>query len=308
MNRLTAKQILESYDFCVDDARSEDENDEIELRIDTSEDEANEPVDDNDDQVPSFSSQTLRYSTTFEMLDLNEIGNDNEVIYGRQTKTKPKPAFEWLTKPNSLFPNETNKLNAKIVEELKNEKSIIVFFKKILSCEIMTLIVEYTNQRINLIQTINITNESYRKQFERLISKKVTLEEMYAFVGLMILFGLTGKSDISIEEIWSEKSANYAEFAAVTFSRERFQLITRNICFDDLSTRNIRKTSKFHKMEQIFTLFKNNLKLITPSFCLCVDETLYSFRGHCFCRQFIPTKPARYGLKYWCLVDTTAGN
>jgi hypothetical protein len=124
----------------------------------------------------------------------------------------------------------------------------------------------------------------------------------------MILFGLTGKSDISIEEIWSEKSANYAEFAAVTFSRERFQLITRNICFDDLSTRNIRKTSKFHKMEQIFTLFKNNLKLITPSFCLCVDETLYSFRGHCFCRQFIPTKPARYGLKYWCLVDTTAGN
>jgi hypothetical protein len=42
-------------------------------------------------------------------------------------------------------------------------------------------------------------------------------------------------------------------------------------------------------MEQICTLFKNNLKLITPSFCLCVDETLYSFRGHCFFRQYIPT-------------------
>jgi hypothetical protein len=92
---MTAKHILESYDFCVDDARSKDENDEIGLRIDTSEDEANEPVDDNDDQVPSFSSQTPRYSTMFEMLDLNEIGNDNEVIYGRQTKKKPKPAFKW---------------------------------------------------------------------------------------------------------------------------------------------------------------------------------------------------------------------
>jgi hypothetical protein len=77
---------------------------------------------------------------------------------------------------------------------------------------------------------------------------------MHAFVGYMILFGLTGESDISINEIWSENSAYCAEFAEVTFSRERFQLITPNICFVNLIKRDIQKI-KFHKMEQIFTLF-----------------------------------------------------
>ena len=60
-------------------------------------------------------------------------------------------------------------------------------------------------------------------------------------------------------------------------------------------------------MHEIFNCFKENLRLIIPSFCLCVDETLHAFRGKCFCRQFIPSKPARYGIKFWCLVDTVTG-
>ena len=38
-----------------------------------------------------------------------------------------------------------------------------------------------------------------------------------------------------------------------------------------------------------------------------------SLRGHflligkCAFRQYIPSKPARYGIKYWCLVDTECG-
>jgi hypothetical protein len=123
----------------------------------------------------------------------------------------------------------------------------------------------------------------------------------------MHLFGLTGKRDVSIEEIWSEKSAHYLQFAVVTMSRDRFKFIRHNICFDNISTRSNRSSSKFFKMQEVFMLFKKNIKLIIPSSCLCVDETLYPFRGRCFCRQFIPPKPARYGLKYWCLVDTSAG-
>jgi hypothetical protein len=55
-------------------------------------------------------------------------------------------------------------------------------------------------------------------------------------------------------------------------------------------------------MQAIFTKFKVALKLIIPSYYLCIDETLYGLRGACNFRQFIPSKPARYGIKFWCLV------
>jgi hypothetical protein len=32
-----------------------------------------------------------------------------------------------------------------------------------------------------------------------------------------------------------------------------------------------------------------------------------SIKGKCRFRQYIPSKPARYGIKYWCLVDTETG-
>jgi hypothetical protein len=162
---------------------------------------------------------------------------------------------------------------------LKNEKLIINFFKKILNEDIAYLVVDYTNLRISLIDLSKISNNTYRKQQELLIGKKITIDEMYSFIGLLILFGLTGNSDVSNEEIWSEKSAHYTQYAVVTMSRDRFQLIKRNLCFDNITTRNIRKTNKLYKIEEVFMLFKKNLKLITPSSCLCIDETLHAFVG-----------------------------
>ena len=243
---------------------------------------------------------SLPTSSTIEMVNFDS----RNILYGRQTKVKPKPPFEWFDTSDSFYVGETNKFECKIIEELHMEKSMLVFFKMIISEEIISLIVEYTNLRISKINTSEILNSVYRKQFEGLISKEITILEMYAFVGLLVIFGLTGKTDISVEEIWSERSMHYSNFASVAMSRERFQLISKNICFDNILTRESRKSNKFHKMGDIFKLFKENIKLIEPSFSLCVDETLYQFRGKCFCRQFIPSKPARYGLKYWCLVDT----
>jgi hypothetical protein len=90
-------------------------------------------------------------------------------------------------------------------------------------------------------------------------------------------------------------------------SRERYQLISQYIAFDDIDTREKRKEKKFHKMEASFGMFKKALNLIILSYFLCIDETLYSFRGCCSFRQFIPSKPARYRIKYWCLVDVRNG-
>jgi hypothetical protein len=81
---------------------------------------------------------------------------------------------------------------------------------------------------------------------------------------------------------------HHCPFATAAMSRERFQLKTRNVCFDYIDTRKNREINKFHKMEAIFKSFKKNLNLIVPSYQLCQDENLYAFRGLYRFRQSIP--------------------
>ena len=68
--------------------------------------------------------------------------------------------------------------------------------------------------------------------------------------------------------------------------RERFQLISKNITFDD-NREEIRQekkklSPKFFKMEQAFNIFKKNISgILWPSSQLCIDETLYACRARC---------------------------
>jgi hypothetical protein len=156
------------------------------------------------------------------------------------------------------------------------------------------LIAIYTNRRIALIQTDKLQNASYRKNREKILKAEITVDELYAYIGLLILFGLANKNDIPIDMLRSENSMiHFSIIASVTMSRDRFQLISRNICFDDIDLRINRQNNKFHKMTDIFELLKQNLRLIVASNFLCIDETLYPFRRKCYFRQFIPSNPAR---------------
>ena len=224
---------------------------------------------------------------------------------------KPKPAFKWFSKPNFInIPSlgTHDPYQGEVIERLKQTKSITSLFKNIITHDMITLIAKYTNRRIALIQTDKLQNASYRKNREKLLKAEITVDELYAYIGLLILFGLANKNDIPIDMLWSENSMiHFSMFANVTMSRDRFQLISRNICFDDIDLRINRQNNKFHKMTEIFELFKQNLRLIVPSKFLCIDETLYPFRGKCSFRQFIPSKPSRYGIKYWCLIDVILG-
>jgi hypothetical protein len=95
-------------------------------------------------------------------------------------------------------------------------------------------IAKYTNKKIKIInRDKELENESYRLHRHRLESVEVNADEIYAFIGLLILLGITKKSDINIESLWKESSLDYAPFAAATFSRDRFKLISKNLTFDN---------------------------------------------------------------------------
>ena len=67
------------------------------------------------------------------------------------------------------------------------------------------------------------------------------------------------------------------------------------------------RTDKFAPVRKIWSDFQNNLKTCyVPGSFVTIDEQLLCFRGRCPFRQFIPTKPGKYGLKLWLCVDSNS--
>ena len=98
-------------------------------------------------------------------------------------------------------------------------------FKTFIDESMVNLIVEYTNLKLFLN---NIEEDP------------VDSIEIYGFIGLLLLFGVTKKNDVSIGEIWNSKSIDFMNYAAATISRDRFKFICQNITFDEIFTRESR--------------------------------------------------------------------
>jgi hypothetical protein len=166
-------------------------------------------------------------NNAFNVLDKNKI------FYGGINKKNPKP-FEWYSNPVNQVRQKRLFRHTRIIPNLKDEKSIEIFFQQIITISIVDKIAKYSNKKIKLIDNQVIENAKYRLAREKLASLEVSSEEIYGFIGILILLGITKKSNESIESLWNEASLHYASFAAITMSGDRFQLISGNITFENL--------------------------------------------------------------------------
>lgn len=134
--------------------------------------------------------------------------------------------------------------------------------------------------------------------------KTLDIVELEAFIGLMILAGVFKSNNESIENLWNEQNGRHI-FRA-TMSLKRFKVISRIIRFDDRSTRASRRcTDKFAPIRELWTKWLDILpNLYNPGENVTIDEQLVGFRGRCPFRQYMPNKPAKYGIKFWVLCDS----
>lgn len=85
--------------------------------------------------------------------------------------------------------------------------------------------------------------------------------------------------------------------------------IHKVIRFDDVLKRRSQKSEdKFAPIRNFWEKWSESLSTFyNPNDCVTVDEQLLGFHGRCKFRQYIPSKPERYGLKFWLLVDSRTG-
>jgi hypothetical protein len=173
--------------------------------------------------------------------------------------------------------------------------------------EIMLLFIESIIQesvRYTNLQGKRQVNEWNSKHSSKRHWKAVDAIEMEAFIGLHILSGTIKAQYRSTEDLWSERDG-LPVFRA-TMTRERFCALKSAMRFDDPLRRD--RTDRLAPIRHIFETFSSNLRsFVVAGPHLTVDEQLVEFHGRVIFKQYIPSKPGKFGIKiFWvCDADTT---
>lgn len=176
-------------------------------------------------------------------------------------------------------------------------------FQLCITQEMVVLLVKETNRRAHLVlERWNEENPDKKSQW-----RDTDPEEMWAFIGLLLLSGVHRAKNESLDELWS--LVHGRPIFRATMSKNRFKSLLQFCRFDNTTTREERlKVDKLAAIRDLWQMFLVHLQICyMPGESLTVDEQLILTRGRCNFRQYIPSKPGKYGLKiFWCCDSNTA--
>lgn len=254
-----------------------DENDYFAISDGNSVDNTNDEVTPTDDNEISSDNDSQGLTASDHDRSINFIGKSGRVW----SKSPPPPS---RTRAENIFRGRCGP-----TVSTQSKKEAFDFF---LSSDMRADIIRYTNRH----------GASDRKW------QDIDEIEFDAFVGLLILFGVTKGNHENLRDSWSDGPLSRPVFKA-TMSVNRFESILRHIRFDESdSRRSRRQTDSFAPFRDIWQKFVQNCKInFNPGVNMCIDEQLIPFRGRCSFRQYLPSKPDKYGLKVFMLVDCDTG-
>ncbi|KAJ8311222.1 hypothetical protein KUTeg_011225 [Tegillarca granosa] len=155
----------------------------------------------------------------------------------------------------------------------------IRYFMLLFTVDLMREIIRQTNRYAqNFLKTFGhgLGSHSRAKTWKRL-----TMKEFQAFLAVFYNMGIIKKA--SIPQYWNSRYPN-------DYKRN-------HPAYDPAS----RFSPLLNYMNRQF------LRYIIPNRNLCVDETLISCKGHSVMRQYIPSKAAKYGIRFWVLCEAATG-
>ena len=234
--------------------------------------------------LPVQRNRTFKYSDAKKTMEIKWETNPNQVLHQRGAvnimKHRPGPRGA-----------------------AKRAQSPIEAFNLFFTDEMLEKVVMYTNNAIEPAMEgfANLLEESDKYPHFR----KVDKIDISSFIGLLYLRAAFRLNLRETLEIWNHESSH--DIFSSTMSYNRFQFIRKFITFDDKPTRNDRwKSDKFACLRELFEMMnEQNSKCRFPSPLLAVDETLYPYRGAIGFKQYNPSKPAKYGLLYRSLCDSS---
>lgn len=243
-----------------------------------------------------------------EISEIDEHASERESNSEEETHEEGPEKFYWgkdkITKWKKDRPNTQVRTRSQNIIKLfpgtkgnaRNVRSEIDCLKLFINDTVIEIITVSTNIYIDKIK-----NNFQRFRDARRADKR----EIAAFVGILIFIGTFRSSRKNLRQIWDNSKGSGIEACYLAMSEKRFRFLIRCLRFDDVRTRDERR--KIDNLAPIRELFETFLVNYQNNFIaseyLTVDEQLLAFRGRCKFKQYIPSKPAKYGIKTFALVD-----
>ncbi|CAF4474867.1 unnamed protein product, partial [Rotaria sp. Silwood2] len=199
------------------------------------------------------------------------VSDDDDINSNTQPDTIEKGGVTWSAQNNKSSGRfrATNILKKKS-GSVTTVQTIFDVFKLFFTNDILDEIVLQTNKYAKRYFTEQHYMQLNARNHQTKLIKWRDLDrtKLEAFIGLLIQAGVGHNNHESITELWGI-SKNRPIFHA-TMPLRRFKQLSQHFI---------------------------------PSDNLTVDEQLVPFQGRCSFVQYMPTKPAKYGIKFWVLCD-----
>ena len=136
-----------------------------------------------------------------------------------------------------------------------------------------------------------------------------TLPEMKVFLAFQMSMGI--RSTPKVDDIWSTDDQIRDHFLAKLLSRNRYWALSRYFHLRDTSNVPARDQPDYDplfKVRPMLDLVNEKFALVyKPKQNLSVDEAMVAFKGRHSFKQYLPSKPTKWGFKVWVIAESDSG-
>ena len=138
---------------------------------------------------------------------------------------------------------------------------------------------------------------------------KVTVEELCAYLGFMLLMGVVHLP--SLYDYWKNDEVYHYSPIASKISRNRFLQLHRYLHFVDNSRVTPPGSPEYDRLGKIRPvaeiLSERVAAVYEPGRNISIDEAMIPFKGQSSLKQYMPLKPVRRGIKVWTRAESSNG-
>ena len=145
------------------------------------------------------------------------------------------------------------------------------------------------------------SNPSYYRKCRKWVDLDVS--DVQKFIGLRIFMGYHYLP--SFHDYWRDDPIDGGvTLPSLVMSRDKFFRIKAHLHFSD-NMHPDAKTDRYWKIRPVINILDERFRTVyTPTQKVCIDESLFLYRGRHHAVQFIKTKRSRYGLKVFKLCES----
>lgn len=225
---------------------------------------------------------------------------DNGSVEGNQRRPRnhsPEPVYEWENTTSDIPDFDFEEASTGVQFEITPNMSPLDIFDKLFPPHILEYIVTKTNEYGKALCSSNV-RRTRNTPMRQLKYRDVDSDEMKKILGLCLLMGQVNVPQKRKLFTYSDALYYHPIFQYV-MSAPRFEQILRCLCVSELNSKGKDKILNF-----IDLVTKNFRDCYKPDKELSLDESMLLFRGRLSFRQYIKSKKAKYGIKFYELTTS----